>query len=427
MCKMFFAPIAFLGCAIAVQVQESLIKHSNSSLNIARLNACGARLSFGDFHAKFGRAYDRDSKEYSHRKDIFEKFAQQVADLNCGSEARSWTAGINDLADWTDDELSNLRGYVPGYSAAGSLSKKPPLQPRVQHESLSLAAINTTRDILPASFSWGHLRALQTATNQGRCGSCWAITAETTVRSHAEIRRLQLPSISVDELVDCTPNPNHCGGFGGCKGATSELAFQYMVESSMLTSPNRFLSKSQYGACTRSRVQVGDSVLKSSLLEDGGQMFQVDGALPAEAGMSGWKKFPENKMLPLLRGLVELGPVAVTVASGWNWHYYKSGVLNQDLFDKRLLDHAVVLFGYGADNGRKYWHLKNSWGQSWGESGNLRLRRLDKEEEACGWDRHPQRGTGCDGGPRRVWVCGSQGILYDAAVPLFGATTSAKQ
>ena len=26
---------------------------------------------------------------------------------------------------------------------------------------------------------------------------------------------------------DCTPNPEHCGGDGGCEGATSELAFEY--------------------------------------------------------------------------------------------------------------------------------------------------------------------------------------------------------
>ena len=32
----------------------------------------------------------------------------------------------------------------------------------------------------------------------------------------------------VNELVQCTPNHHHCGGAGGCSGATAELAFQFV-------------------------------------------------------------------------------------------------------------------------------------------------------------------------------------------------------
>ena len=31
----------------------------------------------------------------------------------------------------------------------------------------------------------------------------------------------------LQQFQDCTPNPEHCGGDGGCEGATSELAFEY--------------------------------------------------------------------------------------------------------------------------------------------------------------------------------------------------------
>lgn len=30
-------------------------------------------------------------------------------------------------------------------------------------------------------------------------------------------------------LIDCTPNPDDCGGTGGCDGATQELAFNFSV------------------------------------------------------------------------------------------------------------------------------------------------------------------------------------------------------
>ena len=37
--------------------------------------------------------------------------------------------------------------------------------------------------------------------------------------------------LSVQQMAMCAPNPDQCGGSGGCNGATAELAFDYVTGS----------------------------------------------------------------------------------------------------------------------------------------------------------------------------------------------------
>jgi len=371
---------------------------------------------FSAFVSQQGRAYGADADEYSLRFALFQQRLAEVEAQNAKA-SRRWTAAINSLADRTDVELAALRGYRHGARAGSSAAP-----------GLGLAAV-ATRDVdlaaLPSDFTWQHrLKAMKDVSNQGSCGSCWAVSSATVLRAHAELYQTDR-KFSAQQIVDCTPNPRHCGGNGGCSGATAELAMEYAAKQGLVSEeelqytgvqaecPSR-LGRSQ--AASFLAVRSDGATLRGGA--DGG--VTVEGGGGASFGLIGWKTLPENAAEPLLEALYKSGPVVVSVAASSDWSLYSTGVMDS-CKPGAVINHAVVLTGFGVESGTRYWQIQNSWGPSWGEDGFIRIiRREAKEESAyCGWDRSPQDGTACQGGPEKVWVCGSCGVLYDSVVPTF--------
>ena len=52
---------------------------------------------------------------------------------------------------------------------------------------------------------------------------------------------------------------------------------------------------------------------------------------------------------------------------------YRSGIWTKHSEFKYI--HAVVVVGYGTENGIDYWLLKNSWGKNWGMDGFFKIQR----------------------------------------------------
>ena len=80
-----------------------------------------------------------------------------------------------------------------------------------------------------------------------------------------------------------------------------------------------------------------------------------------------------NNATVIRDALYELGPLSVGLDFTGLFHY-KSGVANPK-FCYTWPDHAVLLVGYGKNNGEDYWLVKNSWGPKWGINGYFMLKR----------------------------------------------------
>eukprot|EP00929_Paragymnodinium_shiwhaense_P082713 TRINITY_DN4372_c0_g1_i2.p1 TRINITY_DN4372_c0_g1~~TRINITY_DN4372_c0_g1_i2.p1 ORF type:complete len:385 (-),score=92.38 TRINITY_DN4372_c0_g1_i2:86-1240(-) len=359
--------------------------------------------SFEAFIEVHSRSYQKGTVEYKQRKQLYEERAASVLAHNSRADRR-WTAGINRLSDQTEEELQSLRGWDgsvrPGHSSSHNS--------RIRKAFLQKAAEESLED-LPEEKSWLNLETAKHIRNQGGCGSCWAISASTVLEAHSEIHG-QRRSFSAQEIVSCTPNPRECGGSGKCGGATAELAMDYVLKNGV--------SEEFQVPYTGEDGQCGAKEANPVFLMD--QMLGNSGNYAGAAfGMTGWEMLPKNEQEPLMRALVERGPVAVSVGAS-DWSSYESGIFDGCSKDS-IIDHAVTMMAYGkeASSGTKFWLIQNSWGKDWGEEGHIRLLRHDDASAYCGTDDKPEVGTACKGETEPVPVCGMCGVLFDSVVPHF--------
>lgn len=383
---------------------------------VASQNPSSNRLaapSFASFIQQHNRNYAEGSLEYEHRRSLYEKRVMEADALNA-RPVRLWTAGVNHFADWTDDEFAYIRGWkgVARRSGHGA-------EVSSHGGSSPMQLMQTSAAILPDSVSWVHLNASSGFRDQGFCGSCWAYAASLMLETNYEIHQKKSRTFSVQDFVDCVPNIHHCGGTGGCDGNTVELAMDYAMKHGLDDSTTKpYLGVTN--ACSKDVSLHGTSseTFEDILAPGVHTLSHAAGGLSA-FGLIGWERLPENKYEPLMRAVVERGPVAVSVFAE-PWGSYISGIFD-GCGNDAVIDHAVTLVGFGKDEGlkAKFWLIQNSWGFFWGENGRIRLLRSDDEETKCGTDSHPEEGVGCEGGPKEVTVCGMCGILYDTVVPHF--------
>lgn len=55
---------------------------------------------------------------------------------------------------------------------------------------------------------------------------------------------------------------------------------------------------------------------------------------------------------------------------------YMSGILDDPKCGTNL-NHAVNSVGYGSENGKEYYIVRNSWGAAWGDSGYIKIAAVD--------------------------------------------------
>ena len=81
-----------------------------------------------------------------------------------------------------------------------------------------------------------------------------------------------------------------------------------------------------------------------------------------------------------------IGPVSIAIdAHLRSFQLYKEGIYHDKMCSSVRLDHGDLAVGYSIATtqfGHNYWIAKNSWGEEWGDKGNIHIAK-DKKN-ACG-------------------------------------------
>ena len=341
----------------------------------------GKGYNFSQYILDFGKTYS--SSELPMRKGLFD--VQLAAVMKHNSDpSQTWKQGVNKFTDQTLDEQAMFKGSK---RTGGKLSGSE------VHYQAHAPLVGAMAQDYPASLDWRSVSpsVVTPVKDQGGCGSCWAFSATEVLETSIAIASGKLLTLSPQEFVSCMPNPNSCGGTGGCGGSVQWLAFDYASQNGV-TLESSYPYKGVTGTCQPSKI------------------------VPV-ANVTGTVRLPTNDYAALM-GALQLGSVAISVSASWG--AYESGVFTDVKGCGFVIDHAVVAEGYGTDaaTGLDYWIVRNSWGPGWGEAGYIRL--LRNGEEIVGTDTNPADGSACKPYPSSVEVKGICGILSDSSYPTGG-------
>merc|ERR1712179_189555 len=249
---------------------------------------------------------------------------------------------MNKYGDMSSREfVATMNGYKVNISGPGMCSQfQPPL--------------NVKLTDLPDTVDWRKEGYVTPIKDQGQCGSCWSFSATGSLEGQNFKKTQTLTSLSEKNLMDCSKKEgNH-----GCEGGLMDLAFEYVIKNMGIDTEMSYPYMPRDGSCKFNKANIGAT----------------------EKSCMDIKKGSEDD---LKAAVATVGPISVAIdASHASFQMYKRGVYNERRCSSSRLDHGVLAVGYGNEDNKDYWLVKNSWGTSWGMEGYIMMSR--NEDNQCG-------------------------------------------
>ena len=265
-----------------------------------------------------------------------------------------WTAyEYPNLAGKSIKDISSMSGSVRFFQT--DQSEKISNSERIESDVEFAQTMNN----LPQSFSLE--KYLSEPRTQKTCGNCYLIATIGMLESRIKLKYGRDFPLSIQYLNDC----NHYAQ--GCDGGFASESLRYIHQFWALPDRCKPFEARQgmcEGHCSMQFLQEIVTVDKPYFVGDA------------------YDKATEHK---LMEELYKHGPVVVNFEPTYEFAYYRSGIFKplkgtiQQIFhgDTQWIkvDHSVLLYGWGEENGQKFWLVQNSWGETWGENGTFKIVR----------------------------------------------------
>ena len=182
--------------------------------------------------------------------------------------------------------------------------------------------------------------------NQGSCGACYAVSVATAFSMRYCIRN-NLPKIinfSAQNLVNC---------LGGCQGELPDTTWGFL-NSRGITTEKCLSYKGTKRDC-------------NSKCDSNNVKFNK-----YYAGETKYLVWGENE---IKEEILKNGPVTTSMDIYSDYFNYKSGIyIHNKKYNKKIDDHSVTIMGWGKEDGDKYWLIQDSYGESKGENGFMKIK-----------------------------------------------------
>ncbi|KAF5810867.1 putative actinidain [Helianthus annuus] len=286
-----------------------------------------------------GKVYDHQEEE-ERRLGNFRNSLKFILERNSKRKSE-WdhTVGLTKFADLSNEEFKEM--YF-------SKSKGPKSEKLKVWGEKGNTTLNSGSCDAPASLDWRDKGVVTPMKDQGQCGSCWAFSVTGSIEGAHAIATGDLISLSEQELVSCDTNDY------GCDGGNMDTAYRWIIKNGGLNSEEAYpytSSNGRDGKCDKEKSQISVVSISSYVEVESNE----DAVLCAVAKQ----------------------PVTIGICgSAYDFQLYTGGIYNGQCSSSAYsLDHAVLIVGYGTQDGEDYWIVKNQWGTYWGLEGYVLMKR----------------------------------------------------
>lgn len=300
-----------------------------------------AKNSDFELFQKFIKTYN---KQYSSIETFQQRFQVFKLNLNRFQVSRQF---YTEKEDENDDEiyLNKFFDLSPEEFESAYLKFNPGnIQ---EHLNQNGNIFKQIKEDAPEKLDWREKGIVSVAKEQGFCGSCWAFSAIGNIEGQLAIKTNSAAiNLSEQQLVDCDKKDQ------GCDGGYMDTAYQYLAEVG--------------GVMTEADYPYVGMRFKE-------QCHFNQEKIVAQVANYTWAGTDNEEVIKQF--LFERGPLAIGL-NGSPLQLYHKGVFDPWICSNKI-NHGVLLVGYGFDDKKKkpYWIVKNSWGETWGESGFFRIVR----------------------------------------------------